>query len=433
VRDDYKGDYTKLCDVVRCSIVASSEEQLALFLTSLLEGRVESVAIVRLKNRFKYPMFTGIRDCLINVNISLPDGVAHVGEVQLHLAPILALKGRCHEYYDFFREFFVGNDASYKLRLDVFERLGSINDTIDTTIEDKIREILSGSDINKLEALDEISSESVLGDGDLSKLTNIRLMELAKEASGEESEEFLLRTMKVAHAHQGMGEFDNALELCEKCLYTRERILGGDHPETLGTVGDIAYVYYSKEEYDKSLELFRRCLEGRMRVLGEEHPDTLTAMNKMARVYHYKGDLDTALEMLGRALAGYEAVLGKDDPTTLRTVNNIASLLDDKGDFETAIVMYRRCLEGTESALGRDHPNTLGTLNNMAIAYRNSGDYETALKILKRCAKGYEVVLGKEHPYTLQSVGNAKDVESKLLAKEEKEEGKLGDDEGETK
>ena len=107
-RDDYGGDFGQLLDVVRCSIIVDTEEQLIAVTQLLLEGG----NVVRLKNRFKYALFTGYRDALFSIVIKTPSGVEHVCEVQLHLAPIIFFKSESHEMYEFFRTTFQGGDAS---------------------------------------------------------------------------------------------------------------------------------------------------------------------------------------------------------------------------------------------------------------------------------------------------------------------------------
>jgi hypothetical protein len=85
--DDYDGDHMRICDVVRCSIVVETEEQLAAVLKALLDGQMKGegvkVTVARLKNRFAEPMFTGIMDCLLNVLVEVEGQGGHVCEIQV--------------------------------------------------------------------------------------------------------------------------------------------------------------------------------------------------------------------------------------------------------------------------------------------------------------------------------------------------------------
>ena len=77
----------RICDVVRCSIVVETEEQLAAVLKALLDGQMNGegvkVTVARLKNRFAEPMFTGIMDCLLNVLVEVEGQGGHVCEIQV--------------------------------------------------------------------------------------------------------------------------------------------------------------------------------------------------------------------------------------------------------------------------------------------------------------------------------------------------------------
>eukprot|EP00957_Ditylum_brightwellii_P165493 12599677-Ditylum_brightwellii.AAC.1 len=55
--NEYDGDFTRLIDIVRASIVVADEDQLLCVAKALQKEK-----IVRLKNRFKEPIFTGYSD-----------------------------------------------------------------------------------------------------------------------------------------------------------------------------------------------------------------------------------------------------------------------------------------------------------------------------------------------------------------------------------
>ncbi|GMH71391.1 hypothetical protein TrST_g3343 [Triparma strigata] len=117
VKTEYEGNFKCMLDLVRCSIIVETEEQLA----GVLEKMLAIGIVVRLKNRFANPLPTGIRDCLMNVRVG-----GHICEVQLHLAPIIFEKGAIHEFYNFFRDLFSGASESYAAIMDRVEALGSI-------------------------------------------------------------------------------------------------------------------------------------------------------------------------------------------------------------------------------------------------------------------------------------------------------------------
>lgn len=95
VRNDYGGDWSKLIDTVRCSIAVDSVEDLHKALGALKASPTFKLAR-QPKDRFAKPLPVGYRDMLLNV--TFPNGI--VGEVQLHVKPMLKAKAEGHHYYE---------------------------------------------------------------------------------------------------------------------------------------------------------------------------------------------------------------------------------------------------------------------------------------------------------------------------------------------
>ena len=68
-------------------------------------------------------------------------------------------------------------------------------------------------------------------------------------------------------------------------------------------------------------------LEVRTRVLGEEHPDTLGSMNNLALTIKAQGDLVSAQRLHERVLGVITRVLGEEHPDTLTSIGNLAETL----------------------------------------------------------------------------------------------------------
>jgi tetratricopeptide (TPR) repeat protein len=80
--------------------------------------------------------------------------------------------------------------------------------------------------------------------------------------------------------------------------------------------------------YDEALEWYRRAVAGREKVLGGEHPDTLYSISIIAAILHSQGKYDEAIEWHGRTLVGRQKVLGHDDPDTQRSIRNLRDSRD---------------------------------------------------------------------------------------------------------
>ncbi|GMI32320.1 hypothetical protein TeGR_g4751 [Tetraparma gracilis] len=216
--DDYDGDHTKLCDVVRCSITRSTERELAAVLEALVDGKIKGknfkVTVVRHKNRFVEVLFTGIRDCLLNVLVEVEGHGGHVCEIQLHLAGILALKGYCHKYYEIFRDIFdiamvCGDKGEHERALEEYE-------------------------------------------------VALKLSKASSDPKrGEEGERTAIIINNMGAVHKKMKNYDKALELLKRGLEMKEKA-GAEKADILDTVGELAQTYDTMGRCSEAVEWYER-------------------------------------------------------------------------------------------------------------------------------------------------------------------------------
>jgi tetratricopeptide (TPR) repeat protein len=224
--------------------------------------------------------------------------------------------------------------------------------------------------------------------------------------AGLPAERFSYVLNEVASFHLDAGVYEPAEPLYRQALEVRERVLGGEHPDTLVSVNNLAHVLYREGDYEGAEPLYRRALAANERVSGREHPSTLLNVNNLALLLYGKGDFMGAESLHRRALEANERVLGKEHPSTLLSLNNLAELLASKGDYIGAESLHRRALEANERVLGKEHPSTLLGVNNLAGLLLRKADYAGAEPLIRRALEAQEGVLGREHPDTLQSLSN---------------------------
>ncbi|MCL2399666.1 MAG: tetratricopeptide repeat protein, partial [Defluviitaleaceae bacterium] len=203
-----------------------------------------------------------------------------------------------------------------------------------------------------------------------------------------------------------LGNYSQSLELYERAIKIREKVLGLDHPSTATSYNNIAGVYTSQGEYGKALELYEKTMKIREKVLGLDHPDTATSYNNIAAVYDSQGEYGKALELYDKALVIREKVLGLDHPDTATSYNNIAFVYARQGEYTKALELYDTALKICEKMLGFDHPDTAFSYNNIAGVYTSQGEYGKALELYDKAMKIYEKVLGLDHPDTATSYNN---------------------------
>jgi Tfp pilus assembly protein PilF len=233
-----------------------------------------------------------------------------------------------------------------------------------------------------------------------------RALEVCERVLGPEHPDTLGSVSNLAQLLQNKGDCADAQPLHERALEAYERVFGPEDPNTLSSVSSLAALLQGKGDYTGALSLYERALKAYMEGLGPEHPDTLTSINNLAKLLQGKGDYAAARTFYEWALKTRERALGPEHPDTLVSLNNLAGLLESDGDYAGAQPLYERALKALERVLGPEHPSTLASLSNLAGMLERNGNYAAAQPLYERALEAGERVLGPEHPDTLKFLNN---------------------------
>ena len=233
-----------------------------------------------------------------------------------------------------------------------------------------------------------------------------RALEVCERVLGPEHPDTLGSVSNLAQLLQNTGDYADAQLLHERALEAYERVLGPEDPNTLSSLSSLAALLQREGDYTGALALYERALKAYMGGLGPEHPGTLSSLNSLAQLLQGKGDYAGARTFYEWVLKAHERTLGSEHPDTLVSLNNLAGLLESEGDYAGAQPLYERALKALERVLGPEHPSTLASLNNLAGLLEKNGDYAGAQPLYERALEAGERVLGHEHPVTLNFVNN---------------------------
>lgn len=103
----------------------------------------------------------------------------------------------------------------------------------------------------------------------------------------------------LANAYGDAGRYEEAIPIHEATMRIRERVLGPEHPYTLGSRNNLAIAYQDAGRDAEAILIFDATLRIRERALGPEHPSTLYSRNNLATAYRAVGrdqDADALLK-----------------------------------------------------------------------------------------------------------------------------------------
>ena len=83
-------------------------------------------------------------------------------------------------------------------------------------------------------------------------------------------------------AYRAAGDLGRTIPLYEQALADRLRVLGADHPDTLGSRNNLAYSYRAAGDLGRAIPLYEQALADSVRVLGADHPQTKIVRGNLA-------------------------------------------------------------------------------------------------------------------------------------------------------
>jgi len=123
-------------------------------------------------------------------------------------------------------------------------------------------------------------------------------------------------------------------------------VIGDDHPDTLGSMGNLAGLYLNQSRFAEAEPLYVATLETQERVLGDDHPDTLGSMDNLAILYLYPGRYAESERIYLESIETQKRVLGEDHPRTALTLYGLACLQAIQGERVKAMERLRQSIDG---------------------------------------------------------------------------------------
>uniref|UniRef100_A0A7S4SJ21 RelA/SpoT domain-containing protein n=2 Tax=Ditylum brightwellii TaxID=49249 RepID=A0A7S4SJ21_9STRA len=388
IRTDYGGKNAKLLDIVRCSIIVHTEEELFGVAEALESesGEDDAFRVIRCKNRFKEPLFNGYRDALYTIRVPIAkDGekmVEHCCEVQVHLSELIFHKSTSHIHYEFFRSYFSGNVEAADERMMVLERVvgAEPNDTLKETIDSSIA--TTDDNTTQLEALLQLLGEDNMTQYLLASLVAYRLLTVSLESTDDKSRERpITMLIRLGRLLRLAYKYDQAETVLSKTRQAASILFGSEHRLTLLACENHAILMAETRRYEESKSLHRETLETREHVLGPEDPDTLSSCQVLAIVLDKPGHYEEARPYFARAYEGRRKVLGSDHRDTLDSANGLAVIDMMNGQYDSAESIFRATIKVQKEKYGLDHAKTKWTGNNLAGLLMITGRDKEAEKL----------------------------------------------------
>jgi tetratricopeptide (TPR) repeat protein len=245
------------------------------------------------------------------------------------------------------------------------------------------------------------------------------LASVSERLLGADHPDTLGAVQRLTAAYLAAGRTTDAVRWVQWVLDRRARTLGRDHRDVLAARRDLGHALVAAGQLRDAVGVLEQLAADAERVYGEQALETLGARDELAAAYLAVGQPGEAADLYRRTLAGRERAQGARHSQTLVTRQGLgdASLAD--GRIKDAISAYKKALSGWEKELGPDDLKTLGVHGKLGAAYHTHGKMAAAVYSYEQARSGYQRQLGPDHPDTLST--------SLRLALAYNEVGRVGD------
>ncbi|KAJ5378056.1 uncharacterized protein N7496_005465 [Penicillium cataractarum] len=217
---------------------------------------------------------------------------------------------------------------------------------------------------------------------------------------------FTLSKATLGLIYMDLGRWEEAEQLLKDAVEALDTQFGDEDPETLSNLGNLALVYWCQGRWDDAQRLQVQIVKVRQNTLGLDHLDTLMAMANLGATYISQGRFEEAKQILSKATAARRTKLGEEHPRTLESMANLAATYWEQDQWEEAERLQLHILRTNQKTTGRDHPNTLSSMASLALTYSKQSRWVDAEHLQLHVMQTMKIKLGEDHPQTLTSMAN---------------------------
>jgi tetratricopeptide (TPR) repeat protein len=206
----------------------------------------------------------------------------------------------------------------------------------------------------------------------------------------------------IGNSYEELGLYPQAEREYERALDLQRRILGAEHPVTLGSLRAAAVICLEEGRLKDAEKVNGETLQAERRVLGTEHPETLVSEQVQAAIYKQEGKYAEAEAIYRELLTVRRRRLGEDHPITLQIRYNLAANYIREGKYAQAEPIQRDLVDAMLRVHGEEYFETLVSMGSLAMIYGFEDKFAESEALYGKVVDGLRRVKGNEHPLTLQ-------------------------------
>ncbi|MFM2124150.1 MAG: hypothetical protein RL328_601 [Acidobacteriota bacterium] len=201
---------------------------------------------------------------------------------------------------------------------------------------------------------------------------------------------------RLAEAHAGLGELNEAEELYRRALPLQRQFYASDSEQVATTLANLGGLYQDVGRVDEAEASYNEALVMREKVLGAQHPDYANTLMLFATLRRQMGRDVEAEDLNKRALTTCQAT--RQQRCVATVLDNLGSLYFDKGRLPEAIDVFSKGRETWKALAGDQHLDYAISTANLARTYQQQKNLKAAEPLLKEALPIFEMAYGDDGP-----------------------------------
>jgi tetratricopeptide (TPR) repeat protein len=206
---------------------------------------------------------------------------------------------------------------------------------------------------------------------------------------------------RLAQAYLAAGRSTESVELLEQLHGDRSRRAGPDHPGSVQAGRDLGFALLTAKRFDKAITVLTDVASGWERSAGAESVEAITAREDLAAAHRAAGQFDEAIALLKNTLRDRERIQGSRHPETTTACQKLAETYLAAGQAKAAISLFQRVVSDRGRVLGANHVQTIAARGALGSANYAAGKMAVAVRLYEQTRTEYARALGADHPDTL--------------------------------
>jgi tetratricopeptide (TPR) repeat protein len=218
----------------------------------------------------------------------------------------------------------------------------------------------------------------------------VRVLELNQQSKSPNAQLGMIAQNNLAIARLRLGKTAEALKTWEGLLVFQRKYIGGDHPNTLGTLNNLASAHEMLDQDAEAEKYYREALATKRRILPAGHQSLIRSIQNLGQHLAAKDQLEEASALLDEAMELCRKHLGNEHDLTYSVMLRVSRLRIKQKQIDEAISLGAEVRQGYGKLYGETDARAVQATMLLLLSYLDTGRYAEGAALWREIeSKGY--------------------------------------------